>query len=48
MLGGTLDADDTDRIIEVWIADVFNVDVANDVMGAKIVVLGDDGTCCWC
>lgn len=42
-LGGT-DADETDIIIDVWIADVF-MEVANEVeMGAKIVVLGDDGT----
>ena len=41
--GGTESAD-TDSIIDVWIADVL-MDVANDVdKGAKIVVLGDDGT----
>ena len=44
VLGGTDAADDTDSIIDVWIADVFMED-ANDVdSGAKIVVLGDDGT----
>ena len=44
VLGGTTDSDDTESIIEVWIADVF-IDVANDVdKGARIVVLGDDGT----
>jgi hypothetical protein len=43
VLGGTESAD-TDRIIDVWNADVL-MDGANDVdKGAKIVVLGDDGT----
>ena len=43
ILGGT-DSDETESIIDVWIADVF-IDGANDVeRGARIVVLGDDGT----
>ena len=44
VLDGGTESDETESIIDVWIADVF-IDVANDVeRGARIVVLGDDGT----
>lgn len=42
--GGCTESDETESIIDVWIADVF-IDGAKDVgRGARIVVLGDDGT----